>query len=115
VEYQKQLIVLPSYDKSKGKIFTTNFDWITYFTTARRLVSYTPLAQPQCIPNTVIKVSDVSWTDEGLTLPFNWGNGNEEERWIKWFHTMVFGRNSSYKNNFQILEIQQQNALVAHG
>ncbi|MFN6514117.1 MAG: B12-binding domain-containing radical SAM protein [Nostoc sp. CreGUA01] len=115
VEYQKQLIVLPSYDKNKGKIFTTNLDWITYFTTARRLVSYTPLAEPQFIPNTVIKVSDVSWTDEGLTLPFNWGNGNEEERWIKWFHTMVFGRNSSYKNNFQILEIQQQNALVAHG
>lgn len=80
------------------------FCQITYFTKARGTVAYTPLPEPQLIPSTVIKVSDISWTDEGLSLPLDWGNGNEEERWIKWCHTMAFGRSYHGKNNFQVLE-----------
>lgn len=112
IEYQKNLIVLPSYDRKQGKKFITNLDWVTYFKQARRLISYTPLAEPQIIPNTVVKISDVSWSDEGISSPLDWGNGNEEERWIQWINTMVIGRNSSYKNNFQTIEIQQPKALV---
>lgn len=105
IEYQKNLLILPSYDNKQGKVFSTNFDWLTYFSQVRQLVSYSPLAEPQPSPGALIKVSDEACTQERMLLPLEWGNGNEEDQWARWIHTVVVGRNSSEKNNFQKLEI----------
>ncbi|HKV39143.1 MAG TPA: radical SAM protein, partial [Blastocatellia bacterium] len=106
VEYQKNLIVLPGYDRRVGKTLITDFDWMDYFEQARRLVSYSPLPEPAPMPGSEIRISDQAWSDDGTSLDLDWGSGDDNSKWERWVHAMTLGRNSYYKNNFQKLEIQ---------
>lgn len=107
IEYQKNLIILPSYNRKAGKLFAIDLDWITYFEQVRRTISYSPLAEPEPIPGTIVRVSDDSYSDEGVPLPLDWGRGDEEAKWHQWIHTMGVGNNSYAKNNFHKLQLER--------
>lgn len=107
IDYQKNLIILPTYDRQKGAEFSTDHDWISYFDQARRLVSYSPLSEPESAPGTLIRVDDQAWSDDGVTIDLDWGQGDESSKWALWIHCMALGRNSQCKNNFQKLQPQQ--------
>ena len=112
IEYQKSLIILPSYDNQVGKRVEVQFDWIRYFTQARQPDSVSPspesdfsssLPEPEPMQGMMIEISDESWTDVTGTHSLDWGTGNEKERWAQWIRKMIFVRNSSAINNFQKL------------
>lgn len=107
IHYQKNLMILPSYDRSKGKTFIAHCDWITYFADASKRLSYEDAAMPEPgpTPNAVIVVSDRSWSDNGLHYAFDWEDKTGVRRWIQWIDAMVLGRNARTKNNFQKLRM----------
>jgi putative methyltransferase len=107
LDYQKTLVILPSYDRRAGKTFVAGFDWMDYFERARRLVSYSPLPEPNALPFAEIEVTDQAWFDDGTSLDLDWGSGDEAAKWTQWIHTMTLGRNSHIKNNFQKLAIRR--------
>lgn len=93
VDYQLQLVKLPSYDSRVGKSCWMAFDWVSYFERARGLTCHQPLAEPRPTPGAVLEVSDrgpdVDWADAG-----------ETERWLRWIEqTREVGRtfNTSFR------------------
>lgn len=109
VEYQKNLIVLPSYDPNKGKSFRTDFDWVSYFSQASHRVQPAPLPEPQSTPGAIVQIRDRAYTEEGFAFPYNWDDRrNNSLRWSTWIHTIVAGHNSQKKNNFQKLVFDLQ-------
>jgi putative methyltransferase len=112
VAYQKNLIVLPSYDRQRGKVFVTDHDWPTYFAEAQRRLVPARLPEPAPTPGAVLAVGDQTWSDERMTRPLDWTAGSEDERWARWIHATVTGRNSIRKNNFQELRRLSSGAIA---
>lgn len=113
LRYQKNLIVLPSYDRQRGASFPTGHDWVSYFARVGELVQYAPVGEPDEAAGSEIVVSDDSWTDEGVTLPLDWGGGAWQERWERWISTVAIGRNSARRNNFNRLRLVPAGNRVA--
>jgi len=113
IDYQKNIIILPSYDRQRGKAFSTDFDWLAYFEEVRRRITFSPMPEPAPTPGAVMIANDQAWSEERMTLPLDWGNGTEQERWAQWVHTTVVGRNSVFKNNFQKLRRYQPELTAA--
>ena len=107
VDYQRNLVVLPSYDREVGHSFDTDLDWVTYLRAASRLTTFTKLDEPEPTPGATVLALDRSWSDEGVTMPHEWGAGGDEQRTMRWIHTTVTGRNSARKNNFQELQLRR--------
>lgn len=107
VKYQKNLVILPSYDRKAGKMFAAEHDWPAYFHDVQSLSRYAPLPEPREVAGGVIMATDSTYSDEGVPLPLDWGRGNEDSRWRQWIHTMGVGNSSSGKNNLQQLRLQQ--------
>lgn len=103
LDYQKQLVIVPDYDRRRGKEFECRHDWVTYFARARAAIVPVQLAEPEAV-DMRIRVSDQTWSDEGMSVPLDWGTGTEHQRWERWVHVAAIGRNSARKNNFQQLE-----------
>ena len=72
VAYQKNVMVLPTYDSARGKVFTTDFDWVSYFAAARRIITYEPLAEPEPAENAFVVAADQAWNEERISMPMSW-------------------------------------------
>ncbi|HMR96499.1 MAG TPA: radical SAM protein [Microthrixaceae bacterium] len=109
VEYQRQIIVLPSYDRERGHEFSVDVDWPSYFAAARGREGFDSLGEPAPTPGAVVRAADrrsserVVRTDgpgEGYYgKPFDWDSLAGEERWIRWIEQTVMDRASSQLNN----------------
>ena len=99
--YQRNLIILPDYDKHRGTEFDTAHDWIAYFARAQKMTTYAPLPPPAPMSSASVRAVDTAWHDAESSLALDWQAGAED--WSQWIHTMVIGRNSSRRNNFQKL------------
>ena len=106
-DYQKNLIILPRYDRSRGTTFFTDYDWVAYFDRAHRMTEPERLDEPEATPGGIVRVSDQAWSDEGVTFALDWGPGSDEARWIGWLKTNAVGRNSVVRNNFQKLQLHR--------
>jgi putative methyltransferase len=103
VDYQKNVIILPSYDAQQGKDFATKHDWITYFETARK-DDTARLAEPNEIRG-VIHVDDKSCGDPPASRLLDWFTREGEERWHAWLIRTAFARQSARSCNFSSLSI----------
>lgn len=112
VRYQQNVVVVPDYDRARGKVFVTDHDWPAYFAEARRLMTYAPLAEPEEMPGAIVTASDQAWNDERMSMPLLW-EGSAEMRWMQWIHATVVGRNSAIKNNHQKLHVTAAGAPPA--
>lgn len=117
IDYQRELIILPTFDRNVGKTFRTDFHWMSYFEEARAREGSRTLGEPAAIPGTVVSVNDQSSgeaNDGGFFRePLEWGGGDIEDRWGKWVERMVLGRSSAAMHNFQQLRLAQ--AAVTEG
>ena len=75
IDYQRNVIVLPSGRGSDGQAFRTDFDWVGYFDRARRLSSHEPLGEPDPVPGAVVMVEDQGFGAEPQ---------DEREAWRTW-------------------------------
>ena len=77
IEYQRNLVILPSYDSRKGKSFSTELDWVSYFTRAQGCNRHETLGEPEQAPGSLVIASD-----RGSTL--DWAASDHTGRWLSW-------------------------------
>lgn len=109
VEYQRQIIVLPSYDRERGHEFPVDVDWPAYFAAARGREGFDSLGEPNPTPGAVVRATDRRSSERVIRAdgpsegyygrPFDWDSLAGEERWIRWIEQTVMDRASSHLNN----------------
>jgi putative methyltransferase len=108
VEYQRNLVILPSYDRRIGKRFRTDLDWVRYFEQARGHTGVEALAEPEPVPGAAVRVGDQTCGEKGyLVHPLEWESLGGEDRWLAWIRHTVVHRNSAGKKNFQHLRVER--------
>ncbi len=113
VNYQKNLVILPSYDARRGKGFAVDHDWIGYFEAARKNDT-APLLEPNSIRAT-IHVGDTFCGDHPAPRSLDWFTLEGEERWHAWLLSTVFWRQSCSSCNFSRLSIASREPRVSSG
>jgi putative methyltransferase len=112
IEYQKQLVILPTYNSARGKAFRTDFDWIHYFEQARGRTGTESLCEPAPAAGAVVEVSDRTCGEQTYFVhPLDWGIGDWQDVRIEWIKHTVVHRNSAAKNNFQQLRLRASRRL----
>jgi putative methyltransferase len=112
IDYQKQLVILPTYNRARGKSFRTNWDWTHYFEQARGRTGSESLDDPTASPGAVVEISDRTCGEHGYFVhPLEWGDGDAQERYIEWIKHTVVHRNSAAKNNFQQIRLRAPRRL----
>lgn len=106
IDYQREVIIVPSYDRRRGKTFQADCDWPGYFAAAAGRTGSQTLAEPRPLPGAVVEISDQTCGETGyLVRPLDWGTGDEDDRWAVWIEGAVLARNSAAKRNFQQVRI----------
>ena len=107
IEYQKNVVILPDYDRRVGKRFETEDDWLVYFNRARGRTGGESLPEPESIPGTIVIVNDQACGEAGyLRQDLAWEETSGEERWLEWIERTALHRNSAAKKNFQEVRIE---------
>jgi putative methyltransferase len=98
IHYQRELVVLPSYDQQRGKSFPIDLDWPSYFERARLLTSHEPLGEPSPIPGARVVVTERS-------KELEWARRDAAGRWLAWLeHTRDYQRTHSITFQHLLLE-----------
>jgi len=108
VDYQKNLVILPSYDARQGKTFNVEHDWTDYFEAARN-GEPARLAEPKKIRG-VIHVRDTTCGNPPASRLLDWFTLEGAERWHSWLLRTAFVRSSSMSCNFGSLSIASEDA-----
>jgi putative methyltransferase len=113
IDFQRQMVILPSYDREAGRTFTTDCDWMEYFAAARRSMVPAPLGEPEYAPGSIVEISDRTCTDDIGTYELNW-TGTERERWPVWVDRVVVGYagNSQRRTNFQRVRLRSPSPVA---
>ena len=112
IDYQKNLVILPSYRADVGKSFPTDHDWPAYFKQTNGRTGSDLLPEPEKVAGAVIEVSDKTCGERSRTAsaymvhPIDWDSDDEQDRWVGWVQRTVLGRSSAGMNNYQELRLQ---------
>jgi hypothetical protein len=107
IDFQRNLVILPSYDSNAGKEFRTDLDWIAYFDKATTSFSTPkPLAEPSPAPGAVVEVADKTCTNHVSQYSLDWSRVGLQERWLRWIDAIVIDLNSRQRSNFQRLRLR---------
>jgi putative methyltransferase len=105
VDFQKNILVRADYDRAQGKTFRMKHDWPRYFAETTRRMTYSPMPEPDPLPAAWAAVTDQAWSDENAVVALDWAECAANIRPLRWLQTVVIGRNSKRKNNFQSLHL----------
>jgi putative methyltransferase len=113
VEYQKQLLILPSYDSKVSKTFKLDHDWPSFFKVARGLTEYRPLEEPTAflLPRHA-KLAEADRRGRDAFMDF--GEGSEEERQHRWLRQSVRTHNSEEYSNYRDPQLSSAKATLLH-
>ena len=113
INYQKNVVILPTYNRSHGKMFRTDCDWVEYFEQAWGRTGAEPLDEPATTPGAIVKVTDQTCGEQSYFVhPLDWGTGSRQDRWLEWIKHSVLHRNSAAKNNFQQLRLHVESRVA---
>ena len=107
INYQKNLVILPSYNRATGKSFSCEHDWLDYFNLAKQTNFSLSLGEPRSVPGAHVEVCDETCSDDLSEYPLDFDQFNDEEKWIQWIERTVIYRNASVRNNFQQLQLNE--------
>jgi hypothetical protein len=114
IDYQRNIVILPSYNKSVGKTFRTDCDWPRYCEQAWGRTGSETLEEPARTPGAKIRITDQACGEQSYFVhPLDWGSGDRQDRWLQWIHQTVLHRNSAAKNNFQQLRLLVNEQIAA--
>jgi putative methyltransferase len=100
IEYQKNLVILPSYHSAAGKSFPIAFDWPGYFNKALRLGGQGVLDEPVPLASAEAVISDRRGA---------WQSKEGDERWMAWIErTVLYYRNTGTRTTFANVSIRQR-------
>jgi putative methyltransferase len=108
IEFQENLVVLPSYQRDAGKRFVTDRDWMDYFERANVAGANPELPEPVFIGRGEVSVSDRTTADYGGTYELHW-DGSDADRWVQWIEGLVVGYagNRRRRHLFQELRLSK--------
>jgi len=112
INYQKNLVVLPRYNRDAGKSFRVEHDWLEYFARVAREEGRGDLAEPRPAPGAEVIASD-KVGGPFHECPFDWNTLSGEDRWIQWIQQTVAFRACASKNNHTSLKIVHRSAAPA--
>ena len=99
IDYQRNMVVTPAYSSKKGKSFRVERDWPVLFETARGLLEYRPLEEPEAFR--LPRIAEIPGEDRsGRDDFFNFGEGSMEDRWNIWLMKTVNQQNLAQYSNF---------------
>ncbi len=105
IAYQKEVVILPTYDRRTGKVFRTDRDWVTYFERAWGRTGGEALDEPAAA-DAVVRVTDQTCGERSYFVhALDWDSGDRQDRRVQWIRQTVLQRNSIAKNNFQQLQV----------
>jgi putative methyltransferase len=114
IDYQRNVVILPTYNRLVGKTFRTDCDWVQYFAQAWGRTGVESLDEPVATPGAEVSVMDQTCGEQSYFVhPLDWGSGDRQDRWLQWIHHTVLHRNSAAKNNFQLLRLDSHSRAVA--
>ncbi len=115
IAYQRDIIVLPSYDRHLGASFAVEFDWPAYFATARGRQGTESLAEPRPLPGARVVATDWASSERIVRADgsvdgyygrtFDWNALGGDARWARWIEQTVIDRSSSKLNNLCSLAV----------
>jgi putative methyltransferase len=106
IAYQRELIILPEYDRRVGKRFRSDLDWVEYFEQARGRTGEDAIPEPAPAPGASVEAIDQTCGEIGyLKQPLAWETKSGDARWIEWITRTVLHRTSDRKQNFQQLRV----------
>jgi putative methyltransferase len=116
VEYERDLVILPSYNRDIGKTFRINHDWPSYFLAAWGREGSEGLAEPSARPGTILRASDrtsgqrpVIQQSEGggyYGEPLDWAEiGDGGLLWNRWIERCVLGRSAAAMRHLHELTV----------
>lgn len=105
IRYQENVLIMPEYDRTKGKTFSMRFDWPTYFQELRRGDESETVPEPRDLEGARVVVTDQAAGPRD-TVPLDWNTRHGEERWIAWIERIVNGRVGVDWAHFTNLEIE---------
>jgi putative methyltransferase len=112
ISYQKNLVVLPRYNRDVGKSFRVEHDWLEYFRRVAHDEGRGDLAEPRPAPGAAVTVSD-KVGGAFHEVPFDWNTLSGEARWILWLRRTVALQGGASKNNHTSLKIVHRGAAPA--
>jgi len=113
IDYQREVIIVPNYDRRRGKTFATDHDWPRYFSEAAGRAGSESLDEPESLPGSLVDVSDQTCGEKGwLVRPLEWNVDSGDERWVAWIEA-IQQRNSAAKRNFQMLGLRTPDRAYA--
>jgi putative methyltransferase len=111
VEYQKQMLILPSYDSKAGKTFKLDRNWPSFFKIARGLTAYRPLEEPTAF--LLPRCAKLAKEDRlGRDAFMDFGQGSEEERRYRWLCHSVRQHNSEEFSNYRDPQLSSAKAVL---
>ncbi len=116
IDYQRNVVILPNYIRSRGKVFHTDCGWVAYFEQAWGRTGAETLGEPTAAPGAVVRVTDQTCGEQSYFVhPLDWGTGGRQDRWYEWIKHSVLHRNSLAKNNFQQLRLHVNEPVAVAG
>lgn len=98
--YQRNMILTPDYDRTRGKTFVVDADWLAYFDETGNPPDGTRLPEPHRMAKALVRVNDRYNGEAGfLRSELDWDRLGDEDRWMAWIEKTVLFRNSSRRNN----------------
>ena len=113
VDYQRNMVILPSYVHHAGKAFDTDLNWPLYFQQAKGHLAGTALEDVSEAINSVVCVTDKTCTDGMALYPLDWSSLPEGERFAVWFDRTVENHSCETRSNFQEVRIRGKAPLSA--
>lgn len=107
VDYQRNMVIVPSYRSELGKSFQTDLDWPDYFERAKEHKAGTVLADVVAAPSSIVDVTDTTCGDGIGVYPLDWGSLPEAERFAVWFDRTVENHCCDTRSNFQDVRIRE--------
>src|SRR4029453_4680347 len=106
IDYQREMFILPDYDRRVGKRFHTDLDWPSYFNDTKGRTGTDSRPEPDATPRALIQISDQTCGERGyLVQPLSWESKSGEARWLGWIVRTVLHRASNRKQNFQQISL----------
>lgn len=106
VDYQRNMVIVPSYASDVGKAFETDFDWPGYFERSKRHAVGTVLDDVVGAPSSTVDITDKTCTDGIAIYPLDWSALPEREHFEAWFDRTVENHSCVSRSNFQQVQIR---------
>jgi putative methyltransferase len=106
IDYQKDVVILPSYDCRVGKTFPIAHDWPLYFRVALKNSAPGALAEPAALWATVAHAGDTLCGGSDSTRALDWFSLEGTARRRAWIQRVVSFRTLAPSGNLQLLSFE---------